>query len=244
MRQQLTLLVCILLISIPSTLAADDDLSRTILAHKLVSEDGNTQPLIEWFCDSDSHVCRDFAEDHAVLMDRDEKLVWLSWHPAYNEDDPLGNGDSNIRSDELMTIAPAIRLDFQRLEGIGDGTDFILYGDAFVPAFLGEAGSQDLRRADAKFAAPGQGIGDEFRRDDQDRQVDLFRHVVDALVTAPAQNFVMAAGDGIDGALVVMAAHHFHQAPAQNGRVGRGGDDGNNVRPQQGRQIRHGGYRS
>ena len=125
MRQQLTLLVCILLMSIPSTLAADDGLPRTVLAHKSVSEDGITQPLIEWFCDSDSHVCRDFEDDHAVLMDRDEKLVWLSWHPAYNEEDPLGNGDSNIRSDELMTIAPAIRLDFQRLEGIGDGTDFI-----------------------------------------------------------------------------------------------------------------------
>jgi len=125
MRQQLTLLVCILLMSIPSTLAADDGLSRTILAYKSVSEDGMTQPLIEWFCDSDSQQCRDFEKDNAVLMDRDEKLVWLSWHPAYNEADPLGNADSNIRSDDLMTITPAIRLDFQRLEGIGDGTDFI-----------------------------------------------------------------------------------------------------------------------
>lgn len=125
MRQQLTLLVCILLISIPSALAAEDGLPRTILAQKLVLEDGKTQPLIEWFCDSDSQVCRDFEGDNAVLMDRDEELVWLSWHPAYNEEDPLGNGDSNIRSDELMTTAPAIRLDFQRLEGIDDGADFI-----------------------------------------------------------------------------------------------------------------------
>ena len=124
MRQQLTLLVCILLMSIPSALATEDGLPRTILAHKSVSEDGKTQPLIEWFCDSDSRVCRDFEEDNSVLMDRDEDLVWLSWHPAYNEEDPLGNGDSNIRSDELMTTTPAVRLDFQRLEGIGDGTDF------------------------------------------------------------------------------------------------------------------------
>ena len=103
---------------------SEPPVDRYILASKIVADDGATAPLIEWFCHSDVNLCNQFEEDNAISMDMDSGMVWLSWHPSIDSNDPLANSDSNFRADELSAQTPAIRVDFQRLEGIGDGPDF------------------------------------------------------------------------------------------------------------------------
>lgn len=124
-RSRILAPIILLMILIPVADAqSEPPVDRYILASKNVADDGATAPLIEWFCNSDVNLCNQFEEDNAISMDSDSGMVWLSWHPSIGSNDPLANSDSNFRADELSAQTPAIRVDFQRLEGIGDGPDF------------------------------------------------------------------------------------------------------------------------
>jgi len=124
-RSHVLVPIILLMLLIPVVDAQGEvSVDRYILANKSVADDGATAPLIEWFCNSDINQCNQFEEDNALSMDKDEGMVWLSWHPSINSNDPLSNSDSNFRADELSAQVPAIRVDFQRLEGIEDGPAF------------------------------------------------------------------------------------------------------------------------
>ena len=94
--------IILLMILIPVADAqSEPPVDRYILASKIVADDGATAPLIEWFCHSDVNLCNQFEEDNAISMDMDSGMVWLSWHPSIDSNDPLANSDSNFRADEL-----------------------------------------------------------------------------------------------------------------------------------------------